>query len=211
MPRRLSKPENDAFLGRGGEGKSTLVRELTRRERRVLIFDAAREPDNEAGATVIDEPDLASAKLALVDALKGNSVFRIAMRYPKGQHPLPYFEWLNRAALEVGDCRVIWEEANTVFKQGMPPFAFTIMHQGRHDGVRLTLVSRRPVYLTDPLNLATSISSFRMTGEGDVKKLAQYVGREAAEATMRLAPRHYVRWTEQDWKICKPVKISAGP
>jgi hypothetical protein len=96
-----------------------------------------------------------------------------------------------------------------VFKTAFPPYAEMIMHQGRHDRVRLALVARRPVYLTDPLNLATEINAFRMTGDEDIKTLSRYVGKEAAAAVQGLEPHYYVQWTEARWKICRPVKLSA--
>lgn len=198
----LPTPRNDVYLGRGGSGKSTLLRHVLRNEKRVMIFDMAREPANAAGAVVVE------TKSALVDALRTKR-FRVCVRKPSGAKAVIMFDWMNRAAMEVGDCFVIWEEVNTIFKHSMPQYAEEIMHQGRHQRVRLSLVARRPVYLTDPLNLATTVNIFSTTGASDRKKLATYVGNEAAEATARLAARHYVQWTEHGWKICNPVKISS--
>ena len=190
------------YVGRGGSGKSALMRHHLKGEKRVIVLDANAEQHYAESCMVITD------RAQLVEAVSGKT-FRVAVRVPFGDKTAPWFEWANRCAWAAENCIVVWEEVhNYRIGSGLPPVGEQIVNQGRHHGVRVWAATRRPVNLRTLTASCTEINAFPTTEPNDLKFYTDLMGAEASAAAAALDPYHYVRWTEQGWTAEKPAKIS---
>jgi hypothetical protein len=198
MP-RLEAPENWLYLGKGGCGKSTLVRAQLQGETRVLIHDPNSEPElrDLAGRVCYDRADL-------VEQMR-RPKFVIAWRGYETD-PKEAFEFANRVALAAENCLVVMEEIDRFTSAGnLPDHAYSLVHVGRHKGCRVRATARRPHAV--PRNLTSNIQrvmAARITEPRDIKFIAETIGEaEAAEGLRTLPDYHFLDWTEENVTVKK--------
>ncbi len=190
----MKRPDIRVVLGRGGSGKSYLVKHwLARNVGRVVIFDAAAEDDYARGAVVVERPDrLVDLLLAGERRLCWRGLFEGA------------FEAVNRLAWAAGDLTLVWEEVDQFGDAGrLPEWAFKIVNQGRHRDIRVIACSRRPARVSRDLTAnASRIVAFGTTEPRDLIYLRHYMG-EAAEGLRGLDPYHALDWTEAGGAVAR--------
>jgi hypothetical protein len=196
----LSRPEIVALFGKGGQGKSTLARFLLRGARRVIALDPKFEPDAARGRVI------ANTCAELVELAQARS-FDICFR-GFGADPETAFEFCNRVALAAGDCWLHWEEVDLFVRANgrLPPSAYQVVNQGRHDGVRVIACARRPVRVArDYTASATRIIVFQTAEPRDVRYLEEYIGQAARD--VRTLPQ----WHALDWQERAGARVRAAP
>lgn len=199
MPRRLERPDNRLFLGKGGSGKSYLARHQLAGASRVLIHDPNGEPAWAEGARVI------YSRAELAEAMQARS-WRIAWRGSQAARSEPEkidaFEWANRCAIAAGDAVVVWDEADFFMGPArVPPNAYRIINAGRHHGLRIFACARR--FRAIPRHLSANsqrIIVFRSTEPSDLKWVEQVMTREVAVMVPVLKEREAVDWSERTVK-----------
>jgi hypothetical protein len=185
----MKAPDNRLLFGRGGSGKSHLVKHWLKRYRgRLLIHDVAAEPDYAAIADVVTD-----SFVELVGAVVGREARVLAFRGLSAQA----WEDLNRLAWAWEDCLVVWEEVDQWYGPGVrPPHAFRLINQGRHRRVRIIACSRRPARVSRDFTAnASRIVAFHTKEPRDVAYLAEWMGEGAAAALPALEP-----YTALDWR-----------
>lgn len=200
---RLDKPENYMAIGKGGSGKSTLVRDWIADQRRVLIHDTAEEAEIANLATaVIDDYHQLLARLIeggpFVIAWRGFSHYGTAA-----------LEMANRAAWAAEDMQIVWEEFD-VYGDGsgsaMPPMAFKIIHVGRHRGLRTITTTRAPALVPKKLTRNVQrIAVFKTDEPNDVRYLAEKIGGANAERIAGLEEYHYLDWHDTQAAGTAPI------
>ena len=183
----MKRPDIRVVLGRGGSGKSHLVKHwLGAIKGRVVIFDAAAEDDYARGAVLVEDRD------RLIDLLIAGER-RLCWRGLFGGA----FEAVNEIAWAAGDLTLVWEEVDQFGDAGrLPPWAFKIANQGRHRDIRVIACSRRPARVSRDLTAnASRIVAFGTTEPRDLAYLRDYMG-EAAEKLRGVPEYHALDWTE---------------
>ena len=193
-PAHLTSPAFDVriFLGKSGQGKTTLAKHQAAPRRRVLIFDPTHDATLSAGALITSDPG------ELLDLIAMRGALTICWRHP-GADDFNAFEWGNRAALAAENFTMLWDEVDTLAPGGrLPPYAYRCANLGRHSGISIYAASRRPARVPrDLMAAATRICAFRTTDQDDLKYLRHYIGRAAAEELPRLADHCAIDWTER--------------
>ncbi len=198
---RLPQPDNRLYLGKGGEGKTTLAlsHSWDTPAARVIVFDANSEDAHASGALVTeDRGDLAS--------LIRDGAPRVCWRNSGGMDPEEWFAFGNRVAWAAGDCLVVWDEADLFMTSGrLPEDAYRVWNTGRHRGVRCFAISRRAARVSRDVtaNLA-SAHVFRLMDPRDLGWLREAIGPEAADAVSRLRAHERIEWTPEGWTPKKP-------
>lgn len=191
---RLPRPDNRLYLGRGGSGKSSLVRHHASAYPRVVLFDPNGEDEAAAGAIVCER--LSDLTGALLDAAPSSPVWicwRGVARDPEA------FEAANRVLWAAGDLVAVWDEADQfIGSHRLPPEAYRLWNMGRHRGLRIWACSRRPQRISRDMtaNLYRA-AIFRMSEPRDLAFVSDFAGREAAEKVAVLPPYHALDWTEE--------------
>lgn len=191
------------YVGRGGTGKSTLLRKHLAGEKRLIVLDANAEAEYETRCETVTTSLAEAARAAMAER------FSIAIRTPFGGDAVKVFEAANRIAWMAGNCRMVWEEVHNYRKgSDLPATGVSLINQGRHRGVALSAATRRPVYLRTLTASATDAFVFHSTEENDLKFYEAVMGREAAAAAGNLKEYHFVHWNAAaGWKACRPVRF----
>lgn len=187
----LKRPDIRVVLGKGGSGKSYLVRHWLKSTRgRVLIFDSAAKADYAKSAFMATTPR------ELVDYLVGGA--RGVICYREAMPTRDGFELFNRAAWSAENCMVVWEEVDRWSDAGrLPDHAFAMVNQGRHRGLRIIATARRPHRVSRDLTAnASRIVAFKTVEPRDVAYLSGYMGKEAAGMIAGLGEFQAVDWSE---------------
>jgi hypothetical protein len=194
----LPQPDNRAYLGTGGSGKTTLALAQSWEFERVIIVDPNGEDAHAEGAIVTDDPgELAALFLAAQDQrgrpLPLRVCFRLTKTGPDG------FETVNKIAWAAEDLAIMWDEADLFMTaQRLPPEAYRLWNTGRHARVRVFLCSRRAARISrDCTANVTQACVFQHTEPRDLRFLAELMDDTAAAACGELPPYHLVHWTRQ--------------
>jgi hypothetical protein len=182
----MDQPDNRAFFGLGGQGKTTLALHQARAFPRVLIHDVNGEAKMAASAIVTSDPR------ELVELFANPGPVRVCWRGAVMQADsgrLDAFEWANRVALACCNVVVIWDELDRFNIGGrLPPNADIIVNSGRHRELRAWFTSRRPAAVPVAARaLAGRKVIFRTDEPRDVDYYAEVIGRELAERVPDLA------------------------
>jgi len=193
----ITQPPVRFVCGIRGHGKTTMARQLVAAAPRLLAYD----PFGEHDALGLDYGELVDY-LDYVDSL---DAFRVGLREAGRE------EDFCALALVVGrrlqqeqparQLVVLLEEADLVARPGQEPPVFQdLVARGRHAGIELIAVSRRPAEVS---RLITSQAEFfyvfRTQEPRDVTYLRSYIGESAAAATQQLDAFHYVAWQGGQW------------
>lgn len=194
MPTPLTRADFRLFLGKSGQGKSTLARFQAAQAPRVVIHDPNGEEAWAGGAVVVYD------RAALVAQMRAPR-FRICWRGSIGastpEERVDAFEWANRVTLARGDTLAVWDEVDMFTTHGrLPPHAYRMVNAGRHVGLRVFACARRPYRL--PMDLranAGRIMAFRMEEPSDLAWMRAKMGADAA-ALPGLAQYVALDWTD---------------
>lgn len=197
----MSNADIRVALGRTSSGKSYLLRFQLADHRRVVIFDPNREAANAIGATVCETPS------QLYNVLKAGGDFRVCYRaFPRTNEAedLAAFDLANRMIYAVGNLTVMWEEIDFFCARNLHGAAYPIIHAGRHRGLKVFAAARRPANVPrDLTSQASRLICFNFSEPNDLKYVAEYMGRKAAETVASAPARHAVDWSPAGWKLKK--------
>lgn len=157
-----------------------------RASKRVLVIDTLGEHGK--GRQVIKTPG------ALVKAVMQRT-FDIAVQF---EDALDGFSWACRAAYAAEDLILVCEEVDYYIKANYapPPFSLLVRY-GRHKGVEMVCVSRRPPDMWRNLTAnANNIIAFRTVEPRDVRYLAEFIGEKTAARLRELKTLEYIRWSD---------------
>jgi len=186
---RLKRASIIGIFGGSGSGKSHQCKQITRKDRRLVVWDSMDEYTAGASCRRI-EGDL----YALLKAMREKS-WRIAY-VPEYHDMSKQFDFFCRIVRAVGNCRCVVEEMNEVTQASAAPPAWKwLCSRGRHRGVKIIGLSQRPASVDkDFIGNATEIYAGRLTYDRDWKALTSKFGRESEKlATLP-------DWTLLHWK-----------
>lgn len=191
-----SKAEIICIFGKRGSGKSTLAKKLLRGKSRVIVFD----PLGEYSGRLVSDP------LELFKTIRRAKRFFIVYRPTDARKEFP---WIARIAYEIGELCLVAEEISWAISPAkMDPRIEILIRMGRHKGVELIGISRRPAEVNRDLTAnAGTIHIFRTTEPRDIKYFRDLLGRDAAERLPRLP-----EYTSHLWRDApgKPDKNPYG-
>ena len=172
------------ILGQRGSGKSTLLKELLRKKasKRIIVIDTLGE-HGEARKVIRTPQELVKALMA--------KEFNIAVQF---DDELDGFMWACRAAYAAQDCVLVVEEVDFYIKAGSAPTPFSLLvRYGRHKGVEMICIARRPPDLWRNLTAnADNIYSLRTIEPRDIRYLSDFIGTDAAFQLKGLKDLEYV-------------------
>jgi hypothetical protein len=195
-----------------GHGKTTLARQLVAPAPRVLAYD----PFGEHDVLALDWGELVD----YLDYVESLDTFRVGLR--EAGHE----EEFCALALVVGrrlqqepparQCVVLLEEADLITRPGQEPPVFQdLVARGRHEGIELVAVTRRPAEVSRIItSQAEEFYCFRTQEPRDVTYLRSYIGEAAAEATKGLTKFNYVAWQGGEWSeqtLPGPGRVAPQP
>ncbi len=206
-----TQPPVRFLCGIRGYGKSTMARHLVTGAPRLLAYD----PFGEHDALALDFADLVD----FLDYAPSLAGFRVSLR--EAGHEADFCGLALAVARELqreqppGGLTVLLEEADLIARPGQEPPVFQdLIARGRHDGIELVAVSRRPAEVS---RLITSQAEFfyvfRTQEPRDVTYLRGYIGEAAAGAVQQLPKFRYVAWSGGTWAECDspgPGRVRAG-
>jgi len=191
------QPPVHFVCGIRGHGKTTKARELVADRPRLLAYDPFREHD----VLHLDWSELCD----FLDYAESLERFRVGLSEPGHE---AHFCAL---ALVVGhrlqqeprarQLVTLLEEADLLARPGQePPVLADLVARGRHEGIELVAVSRRPAEVSRLItSQAEHFYVFRTQEPRDVAYLRSYIGETAAAAVQQLPKFHYVSWSGGRW------------
>lgn len=169
--------------GRKGCGKSTLVREVTREHRRVVIMDYVGEYGGNCGALVFE---------GFVPSMRALARHERARRFCLSLRIVDQRDALQALAVvyELRDVLLVVEEASWLCSPSYLPHELQqLVRLGRHREISQLYVAQRPVMVhRDVTSQADWIASFQQHGERDVRYLEDSVLADRAELVRELRP-----------------------
>lgn len=208
-----------AFVsGSSGNGKSTLVKEMIRKERRLLVWDPLGEYQREFPEMQVVQtlPDLAKAmfqrrsfKIAFVPDWEGDTVRmfnELAKILFKLQGPFQVSEGRRGAPVTL-----IVEEADTAYPSRAMKADYasieSLARRGRHFGIYIAWVSQRPsqVNRTARGNLDL-VAVFYQSDPDDQIAAAKLLGKVSPMEIEALPPYHYFMKKERQLSNSKTRK-----
>jgi len=158
-----------SIFGHKGSGKSTLVKELVKEHKRVIVFDTMGEYDN-----AIENYNDAVRTLG---RLQNERRFTVAIRLPEDEDALSAME----VAYDVPRTLVVFEETSFYCSpSSMPTILKKFVRYGRHREISQIYVSRRPAEINRDLTAQSDlIVSFHQHEPNDIDYLRKLMGPEA--------------------------------
>jgi len=182
---RLNDADIIALFGGSGSGKSFLARNITKHDKRLLVFDVMGEYGDHAKAV--------HSMGAMVKGMQKKS-FRLAFqpRFATLQYDFAAF---CRIAYVETNLRMLVEELNTVTEANRaPPDWRNITSRGRHKGLHIIGISQRPAGVDkDFIANATKGAAGRLRYEADQRALMPVLGRDALKLG-QIPPRKFLAW-----------------
>lgn len=152
------------IFGKTGTGKTTLAKNLIKKENRYIIIDALREYDN---GIIIEDFE------SFLDYVKNNfnNDFKIICRFTSDED----IEYLFRTVFVIGNLTLLVEEAEIYINPYSKSNNFLrLVRYGRHKNVKIIGVARRTAELSMDFRAQTNrIISFKQTEKRDLEKLAE--------------------------------------
>jgi len=171
---RLEQADIIAIFGGSGSGKSFRFRNLTKHDKRLVVWDSMSEYDELAAIN-------GDIRL-LLGVLSRKKKFRIAFR-PDFENFDEQFRQFCKLVYAVGNMTVGIEELNEVTKPSYaPPHWRSLTSRGRHRGLHIRGMSQRPASVDkDFIGNATEIYAGRLPYAPDWKSLHGKFGSDASE------------------------------
>jgi len=203
----LDRPDNRLFIGKGGSGKSHLIRyqlkksdlavidgkEKRWKRDRIVLFDTNGE---KALGEMADQ--IVFKKIDLINVILNRKRFIISFRGFQ-EYGKAAFEDCNEVCLAAENITVVWEELEFFTNsKDLPNFAHQICHAGRHQGMRIMATSRAPAMI--PKNFTRNvqeISIFHTDEPNDIKYLSEKIGSKSAQDLPKLQKYHCLHWSDR--------------
>jgi len=184
---RLEQADIIAIFGGSGSGKSYRFRELTKHDKRLVVWDSMAEYDE---LSIID----GDIRL-LVGLLSRRKNFRVAFR-PDFEDMTEQFRKFCKLVYAVGNMTVGVEELNEVTQASFAPPAWkSLTSRGRHRGLHIRGMSQRPASVDkDFIGNATEIYAGRLPYSPDWKSLQGKFGNSSFEL------EKYPLQSQKHWK-----------
>lgn len=159
------------IFGRRGSGKSTLARSLVAGCTRLIVFNTLGEAEHNDLGLVFTEPQ------KLFDYVSRSVQFRAVADFQDDT----LFPWTVKLAEAVENCTLMVDELDRhANPRQIPPELDNCVRYGRHWGVSLLAISRRPAEIPRIVtSQAEVIHTFRLNEPRDVQYVRQFVGDEA--------------------------------
>lgn len=172
-PRRKRQPEIICIFGRRGSGKSTLAKKMIEEKPRVLVYDTLGEYKTDKVFTTPIE-----LYLFLRDKKKAGEPFRIGYR---PEDAVREFPWVCRIVENIGELTFVAEEVDFFISPSrLDPGFERLIRYGRHRGVELIAISRRPAEVNRNLTAQSSrLFIFKMHEPRDIAYFRSIIGPEA--------------------------------
>lgn len=169
-----------------GMGKSALVQQLTRSDRRVLVFDPTNPPSH-AGMEV------RGGASGLLAAIRAAGAGRARLLYRPAYDLRAEFDSFCVAAMAWGNCSIIVEELANVTHAGKAPPAWgRVIRESRHFRLRVYATTQRPAESDKTIfGCASRVAVFHLPRREDRVSIA----RDAAippNLIEGLPPLHYI-------------------
>lgn len=189
------------YVGRGGSGKTALMRHHLKNEKRIIILDANGEPEYAAMCEIVTTPS------DLIEAVR-KKTFKVAVRVPFGSDPKSMFDIACNCAWAAENCVIVWEEVHTYrIGSALPKIGESLVNQGRHRRVRVWAATRRPINLRTLTASCTAIYAFPTTEPNDLSFYDDLMGTGAGDAAKTAGQYSYLQWTEKGYAVQPPAKI----
>lgn len=116
-------------------------------------------------------------------------------------------------------CKAVWNKGNIIMvvdeaegvlreHSPLPPYAYQIVRRGRHRGIGLIILTRRPAELNKTvISLSEYVILFRFFLPNDIKYLGQFIGVENAMKLPKLKDYHFLIYNRGMTRSFKPIKI----
>jgi hypothetical protein len=161
-------------LGMTGTGKSTLIRELIKDKKRLIVYDTLGEY-TEGGAVVYDYATLCQALTKLHD-----KTFRIIFQ---PLNPCREFSAVCDIIYSIGNICFAVEEIDTFLclnASGLDDNFLNIVQRGRHNDIELIGVTQRPFTIPAILrSQCKALYTFRQFEQRDIDWIKGMIGAEA--------------------------------
>jgi len=173
-------------LGKKGSGKSTLVGEIIKSNRRVVVLDALAEYDMKQGCAVVWESDCVDA---IVERYRSNRKFKLSCRCIEVEDNLA----LMRVLYECPGILIAIEETSLYCSpSNLPSELARLIRYGRHKELDLVLVSRRASELHRDITAnADNVVTFRQQEPRDIQYLKSFFGDDAL--TLQNLPDYHIK------------------
>lgn len=196
----LPAADNRLYMGKSGSGKTTLALRHAATYRRVLWCD----PNGELEAKRLKGAVMCSDRAYLLDLMAARGPMRIIWRgaITGGEDA---FDFANRAAWASEDWCVVWDEVDRFTTASrMPTYARKLVDSGRHRGLRVWGIARRPASV--PRRLSANVQRmliYRTTEPADLRFYRHIVG-DAVKQIPRIPNYHAMDW--RDTQDDHPIK-----
>lgn len=115
-------------------------------------------------------------------------------------------------------CASIWKRGNMIIvideceeflqeRRPLPPYAAQIVRRGRHRGIGVIAITRRPAELSKTvISLSNYVILYRFFLPNDIKYLSEFIG-NTAEKLPTLPDYHFMVYSRGKTTIHKPIKM----
>lgn len=165
------------ILGQKGHGKTLLARRIFQREARVIAHDTTKRGFG-GGIVVRTAEELRE----LMAEVKDRKFFKVIVRPDNKATTTACFALCKH----VLNLTLIVDEADRFCTpQQTDPHLQHLINEGRHDGINLVLIARRPHRLHQDIWQADCVVAHRIQGPHDRQTLAQFFGPETDLLNLR--------------------------
>lgn len=180
MPRKRNNAHSAEIVlvtGSSGAGKTTWMKKIIARRKRVLIYDAAKHEYGDA-CNIIIRPGSGmqqTAEKRLLDTIRANLDGPAKIAFQPTRPTPENFDFFCRVAYAWGDCTVVAEELADVTTPGKaPPGWGDVLRKGRAYGLKVYGLTQRPAESDKTIiGNATLIHAGRQARFEDMKYMAR--------------------------------------
>lgn len=203
MPRKRNNAHEAEIVlvtGSSGAGKTTWMKKIIKRRKRVIIYDAAKHEYGDVADLVIvaDPPDKKGAESAekkLLKAIRQNLDSQIKIAFQPLRPTAENFDFWCRVVYAWGDCTAVAEELADVTTPGKAPTGWgDVLRKGRAYGLKVYGLTQRPAESDKTIiGNATLIHAGRQARFEDMKYMAREMSLTADDFKMQPG-----QWIEYD-------------
>jgi len=187
--KKLDRANNILLCGTSSCGKGHKVKQLTKTETRLLVFDIAEDWGEKEKVQVVSDDIMQVMQLIKRDK------FRVAFR-PSVEDERGQFDKLNRLVMAMGAmCYMVDELSELVDSRFQLPSWKLLCKRGRHRGIKLRAVTDRPAETDKSIvSHATEIYAGQLVEPSDLAPLRARMGKEMAAKIPLLPLRKLLHW-----------------